>query len=693
MKKYVKDFSELPISLVYGFDEPEDQISILNKLFKDNLENHAPSRRVKLTRPIAPWMKDASIVSDRQKLEQSRIKSRDSNCPKDRNQYVEDKKKYKKCIKDKKKSFFRKALSSKNPKIVWNTIDRILNKQQKRIRHDPSEMNKYFTNLAANLTNRDNTESDIKSLLDSFPDQNGAESFHLNHTNYVEVHRIINNLKNDCSSGPDNIPVRYLKSVADHITSPLVHIINNSIDQEVFPKQWKISRVCPIPKNDISTSVQDFRPISVLSVLSKIYERVILNQLCTFIEKQNIYDVNQSGFRKGHSTNTLLLKLRDDIRKAMNKSEMTLSVLIDYSKAFDTIDHRILIEKLQELKFSKRAIKIMHSYLQDRQQYVQIEDKKSSLLPVFYGVPQGSILGPVLFNIYVAGLANRVYCKTIQYADDTTLYKHCKAPKLQECATAIEDDVHKLQSWSEENNLIFNCDKLQSILFSTSRLSSIHDLHNKSLLIRCSGKSIQQKSNVKLLGIIFDEHLNWINQVNQVIKSSYGTIRALRKFSRFTPMNVRKSLAEALILSRINYCNVVYGQLPKYMINRLQRIQNTTASYVYGRYATIIDVINLDWLPVEEKIEINVVKLAHKSLNDPLWPKYLKVNFVEQDRTLRSKDIGPLVRHGGNLTFQEQATSFNSLPRNLKIIDDFIKFSKEVKSYYKDKALARALSL
>ena len=136
-----------------------------------------------------------------------------------------------------------------------------------------------------------------------------------------------------------------------------MHIINTSIDQEIFPKQWKISRVCPIPKTDNPTSIKDYRPISVLSVLSKVYERVILNQLWSFIKTQNLYSINQSGFRKGHSTNTLLLKLRDDIRMAMNRSEVALSILIDYSKAFDSIDNRILLEKLQNMSLAKNTIK------------------------------------------------------------------------------------------------------------------------------------------------------------------------------------------------------------------------------------------------------------------------------------------------------------------------------------------------
>ena len=250
MNQYVNDFSKLPLSLVYGFKEPECQISILNKLFNDCLESHASKRRVKLTRPIAPWMKDPTIVSDHQKLELSRIKSHDNKNPKEHQKYLEDKKQYKKTIKDKENSFFGKAVSSKNPKTVWSSIDHIL------------------------------------------------------------------------------------------------------------------------------------------------------------IEAQNLCNINQSGFGKGHSINTLLLKLRHCIRTAMKRNEVTLSILIDYSKAFDTTDHRILLEKLQNMNFAKNTIKIICIYLIERYQYVQIEDKRSTLIPILFGVPQGSILGSVLLNLYVAELAD-----------------------------------------------------------------------------------------------------------------------------------------------------------------------------------------------------------------------------------------------------------------------------------------------
>ena len=269
-------------------------------------------------------------------------------------------------------------------------------------------MNHYFSNLAAMLTNKENTESNFATILNILPDENYNHSFHLiNHTNYNEICKIILNLKSDY----DNIPLQYLNFFTEHITSPMMHIINTWIDQDIFQQQCKISRIFLIPKTDNPTSIKDYQQISVLSVLSKVYKHVILNHLCSFIETQNLYNTNQSGFCKGHSTNMLLLKLRDNIRTAKNRSEVTLSVLIDYSKSFDTIDHCILLEKLQNMSFAKNTIKIICSYL-------IFTNRGQEINPIayFFSVPQGSILGPVLFNLYVAELADHSYFTIIQYA-------------------------------------------------------------------------------------------------------------------------------------------------------------------------------------------------------------------------------------------------------------------------------------
>ena len=333
-------------------------------------------------------------------------------------------------------------------------------------------MNKFFSELASNLTSRSKQQCDFQSILQSMPDISRDNEFRINHTTYEEVDKIIKGLKNDCSSGFDNIPIRFIKPISEFIISPIVDLINTSIDHKIFPKQWKTARVCPIPKIDNPTRLKDYRPISILPVMSKIYERVILNQLCDFIEKDHLYNTTQSGFRKGHSTFTLLLKLRDDIRKSMSRSEITLTVLIDFSKAFDTIDHGVLLEKLYQLNFSHDSIEILSSYLRDRYQYVQIDDQRSSCLPMNFGVPQESILGPVLFNLYVIELTNKISSRAIQYADDTTIYRHCKIANIKTAIKDLENDIEALLSWSRDHNLLFNCDKFQFYILVSNRLSN-----------------------------------------------------------------------------------------------------------------------------------------------------------------------------------------------------------------------------
>ena len=195
--------------------------------------------------------------------------------------------------------------------------------------------------------------------------------------------------------GFGNIPLKFLKPDAEEIASPIVHITNSCIDKEIFPDSWKVARVSPVLKIVNPVKEKYFRPISILSVLSKVYEKVILHQLNGYIGKSSVYISTQSWFHKGHSTRTLLLKSRDYIEKALNRNEIKMLVMIDYSKAFNTTDHESLIRKLV-------SPKITLSYLTNRKQYVQVNDKQSTRLPIYFGFSQSSILDLVLFNIYIA---------------------------------------------------------------------------------------------------------------------------------------------------------------------------------------------------------------------------------------------------------------------------------------------------
>ena len=182
-------------------------------------------------------------------------------------------------MKENKAYSLRQALSDKQPTKVWNTVDRILNKQHNRIKLHPSDLNTHFTTLASRLIHKDNELHYFTEFFNTISEETELETFKIKHTNYNEVRKIILGIKNDCSTDDDGIPIRYMKPVVDDITSPLVNIINNCIDKNVFPTAWKIARVCPIPKIDNPIDVTKYIPISVLCILSKVFERIILTHI------------------------------------------------------------------------------------------------------------------------------------------------------------------------------------------------------------------------------------------------------------------------------------------------------------------------------------------------------------------------------------------------------------------------------
>ena len=215
-------------------------------------------------------------------------------------------------------------------------------------------------------------------------------------TSAPSLYHELKSLRSDCSCGPDDIPVKFVKLVADCLASPLTHIVNTCISQKAFPSAWKTARISPIPKQAVISDNNEFRPISILPVLSKVYERLVLGQMAKFLSNgpDCVLKDNVSAYRKGHITTTAMLAIKDDIIRATKSGEVTLAVLADFSKAFDTVAYEIVLTKLHGLGFSKSFLTFLTSYLTERKQFVQIDDKASSTVDLKFGVPQGSVSDP-----------------------------------------------------------------------------------------------------------------------------------------------------------------------------------------------------------------------------------------------------------------------------------------------------------
>ena len=414
----MKDFSKLPLSLIYSTDEPDDMVDHLSRFMTEHKDRHAPLKRTKVTRPPAPWLKHLDVMSLQQQRNKLRCAAHRTKSDADWDAYRKVRNELKTKLRETKRKFLNSALSSRRPKDVWKTIHIVLSPSPQQIKANVNDLNKHFNSTAEKIL-----ECSPSNMDDLFKTVEGLQcqdnSFTLAPVTYNEVLKAIKSLRNDCSTGPDQIPTKLIKPIAEFLASPLCHTINTCIQTSAFPTKWKTARISHIPQVDDPRANDNCRPVSILPVLSKIFELLVMNQIVDFIEKKQILNEKVCGCRKGHSTVTALLGIKGMIARATGRGEITLMVLADFSKPFDTIDYKTLLYKMHALKFSNSFLKWLLNYLDNRQKFIQVDGKMSELVLTRFGVPRGSILGLVLFNFYVTDLQGEMELPCFQYADDT----------------------------------------------------------------------------------------------------------------------------------------------------------------------------------------------------------------------------------------------------------------------------------
>lgn len=288
------------------------------------------------------------------------------------------------------------------------------------------------------------------------------------HTSEQEISKIIKSLKNTNSTGYDNFPTKFIKLSSSILAPALTKIFNLSINAGIYPNNLKIAKVIPIFKKGDQTSINNYRPISILSPINKIFEKILYSRLTKYINNSNILYKYQFGFRKNHSTEHALIELVDQIRIAMGNNLMTCGIFIDLSKVFDTVNHHMLIQKLQHYGIRGTALELFKSYLSNRKQYVQIDKCKSKTLPITCGVPQGSVLGPLFFILFI----NDLYkcCpdgKTRLFVDDTTILFHSNS--VDEIKSKSKLIMTQLSNWFKANKLTLNSEKSSFTIFKSPR--------------------------------------------------------------------------------------------------------------------------------------------------------------------------------------------------------------------------------
>lgn len=668
----------------------DDKVELFTKMLLEFYDEYLPLKEIKSSKIFKPKLSSEinELIAHREKLRKLAYKATNLGLFE---KYKEVKNRVKQQIVTyHKKIIFDKLNSLQNSVHIWNKLRNLgLVKAKNVPTNFPVSLNEMIKGLTvtqdADRIAKINQEYEVEAEL-------SGEKLYFQHVNPVKVKNAVFSITTS-AEGNDRVCIKMLKFILNPILPSLTNIINTSLQTSSFPTSWKKSLICPIPKVNYPTAAGEYRPISILCTMSKILEKIAYDQILTFVNAENILDPLQSGFRKKFSTGTALLRISEDIKSAFHKKEVVLMVFLDFSKAFDTVNHELLINKLKQLNFSDPVLKWLESYLSERTQAVRDNKRNvSDWQKVECGVPQGSPLSALLYSLYGFDICKifRNRCKHHVYADDTQLYIICPPDELSIAIQIMNFVLEDVFNWSESHGLKLNPSKTQAMILTPQNTHI--STENLPELVLCNTK-IDYFEHVKNLGVMFDQKLSWNKQISHICQKVYGTLNNLEKFRDVTPEKIRLQLVKSLILPHFDYCSYVYCDINKEQFGRLQNALNSAIYYVYNvPFAASLSPYykQAGILKVQDQNKINVLCMTHKILygNAPSYLSDLvtKASDVNQ-RTMRSHKMKLRAPLAG---VKVPVSSFkvvcyrlwDSVPQNVCLINSVDAFKNQIKQQF-----------
>ena len=520
-------------------------------------------------------------------------------------------------------------LYQNDPKKSWQIINTITDRKQINEKTEPDMMdqkkandfNHYFANVGKEI--QKNLQLNIK--LDNFK---GLPGFNFQPETIQSIKKLINSLKINTSTGHDNISVKILQDSADTTAPYICDIINLSYQVREFPQCMKLATITALHKKKDVNIMSNYRPISILPSLSKVLEKSATLQLLSFLEENQILSRHQHAYRKMHSTVTCLSQLVDYIYELVDQKKHTAIISLDLSKAFDSISHNLLLNKLAKQGLSETSILWIKSYLSNRQQTTKFKNYTSTEQSVTAGVPQGSIIGPLLFLCFTNDLYQIFEdCKIVSYADDTQILVYSNQPN--KLITTIRQTILKAQSWYAQNSMQNNIEKTELLIINPK-----NNLNKTKFTLKENGKKITIKpaSNIKVLGIKIDENLNWTTQTNAVKKNALNSIRHLHRINHLLPMKLRIQLYNSLVTPHFDYADIIWGGCGSVNSKKLQITQNFAVRSITGskkRDSASASFQKLKFLNLQQRRNVHEAVFTNKSLLH-LNPIDISLKYINQ---------------------------------------------------------------
>lgn len=563
-----------------------EAVSSFNAYILYIFDMHAPVTRFQVKRQSCPWI--TSTVKQMMRLrDEAYTVCHSTKRDVDIKYYKDLKSVVNKAIHAEKAAFFQQNINRNvcNSRLLW-----------KNIKKNVVDFKRNETLIPSHVANPDAANT-------HFLNAPGNDAVHISTLSYFEHHRyncstfsirtveeshiakIITNISSN-AIGVDGISRDMILLTLPRTLKVITNLINKSIYTGIFPDVWKEAIVKPIPKKPNPNNLSDLRPISILPFLSKIIEKVICQQLTAYLLANKILPQKQSGFRAGHSTATALLDVIDGVLSARDAGNGTILALLDFSRAFDTINHNLLLSKLSYYGFSTDALNWFSSYLSGRSQKVEVTLENgvksySQTSPIKRGVPQGSILGPILFILYSADLTNCFKnCSYHLYADDVQTYLSFKPSNTLNAINKINDDLEAVGEWANENCLVLNPLKSKFLVLGSD--NQIKNINSFAPSIKIGDSDIVQVTEARNLGILMDNKLRFHNHILDIAKNCYYRLKVLYQVRKYLDIDLRIKLSEALVLSKLNYADTVIGEcMFAYTKKIIQRIQNSCARFCF----------------------------------------------------------------------------------------------------------------
>ena len=596
-------------------------------------------------------------------------------------------------VKNAKNSFIKDKLSDyqDNPKKFWEQIKSTYpsDKKQNPIRISDKDgnilennqtaelVNDYFTNIGPNLArnthemalNIDPDALDIKIN----PQQPECPVLNLQYPPIEKLIQKVNDIKNFKSSGLPLVASRIWKIIFQHNPYLLYNIIKTSIDTKVFPTKWKKATVIPIPKVSKPMGPEDLRPISLLPLPGKIFEHLIHSQIDQFLEQHNLLTKSQNGFRSNHSTVKTVFDFTSDLINSYNVQSDILAIYIDFKKAFNTVNHSLLLDKLPSFNFGENTCQLLKSYLSNRTQSTFINGYTSEELTITYGVPQGSVLGPKLFLIFINGLVYNIqHCKYFLYADDIVMFIRLGKESLLRNVNLFKQDIKSIETWCLKNELTINIKKTKLQYFPQNRNTDCIAFENE-VTCRIYGQELTYVSTFKYLGIDIDRHVNMKSFYESLYKLVNHKLYLLKLVRPSLTIDAALAVGKSMILSLIDY-GIFLTSITQEDKSELQKLQNK----ILRCCLNIVDpldintnemhnLVNVEY--VDKRRTFNLLTMIHNGV------KGNEFKMLDHNINTRYNDgykidlIRPRNEHVRKSCFYTGTSAWNELSLDLKELD------------------------